>query len=245
MQDALALEQQGLGLAEVDGRRGHQAEAGVVVLVVVPVEELLSPDSSVEQAAEAFGESRMVLHGLELGFGEGVVVGRTRPGQAWPYAQVAEEQRQGFGGHRPAAVGVQAQLARGDALLQVPQHFAVPSGAFADQLLGQGGALALGDQPTDDPVVCPAGNRRASGEAAEQIQQHVQTEADPFRRPGQAGDVPGPNLIGCGRQQAGFGIDEIAPLVAALPNFVLFPQNAIHRRHRAQVLAFVQQRGVD
>ena len=176
MQDALALEQQGLGLAEVDGRRGHQAEAGVVVLVVVPVEELLSPDSSVEQAAEAFGESRMVLHGLELGFGEGVVVGRTRPGQAWPYAQVAEEQRQGFGCHRPAAVGVQAQLAQGDALLQVPQHFAVPSGALIDQLFGQGGALALGDQPTDD-------------ETAEQIQQNVQPEPNPFRRSGQASDT--------------------------------------------------------
>jgi hypothetical protein len=58
VQDALAFQEQRLSLAELDGRRGHQAETGVVMLVVVPVKESPSPGSSVEQAAEAIGESR-------------------------------------------------------------------------------------------------------------------------------------------------------------------------------------------
>jgi hypothetical protein len=82
VQDLLALGEEGRRLAEVDGGRGHQAEPGVVVLVVVPVEELLAPGSSVQFAAETFREGGVVLERLELGFGEGVVVGCARPAQA-------------------------------------------------------------------------------------------------------------------------------------------------------------------
>ena len=62
------MSQDGLGLAEMNHGRGQQADAGVAMLLVVPVEELLAKGATVLDAAEAIGELRAVLQGAELAF---------------------------------------------------------------------------------------------------------------------------------------------------------------------------------
>lgn len=68
------LLEQGLSLAVVDRRRGHVADAGMAMAVVVPREELLTMGARVFDAAKALREVGTVLEGLELRLGEGVVV---------------------------------------------------------------------------------------------------------------------------------------------------------------------------
>lgn len=70
----IALLAGGLGQAVVDRSQGHQAQAGVIVLVVVPAEEGPGPGTGVLRGAEAVGEVGPVLEGLEVGLGVGVVV---------------------------------------------------------------------------------------------------------------------------------------------------------------------------
>ena len=55
-----------LGLAVVDGRRAHQADPGVAVLVVVPAEELAAERARVLDRVEPSGKARPVLERLEL-----------------------------------------------------------------------------------------------------------------------------------------------------------------------------------
>ena len=62
----LAAGQDGLGLPEVHHGWGEQANAGVAMLVVVPLEELLAEGPTVLDAAEAVREFRAVLQGAEL-----------------------------------------------------------------------------------------------------------------------------------------------------------------------------------
>jgi hypothetical protein len=90
---------------------GHvQAYAGMAMIMVVPAEEPVAEHPRVLDAAEAVGEVRPVLQGLELRLGVGVVVRAVRPGVALGHAQVGEQERHRLGGHRAAAVGVDGQL---------------------------------------------------------------------------------------------------------------------------------------
>jgi hypothetical protein len=63
----------------MDHRWRQQAQAPVVVLVVLPVEEPFAELQAVLEAGEAVGELRPVLQRLELALREGVVVGDVRP----------------------------------------------------------------------------------------------------------------------------------------------------------------------
>ena len=64
----------GIDLAVVHLVGRHQADAGMVVLLVVPIEEAAAEASGVLDAAEALGEPRLILQGLEVAFGERVVI---------------------------------------------------------------------------------------------------------------------------------------------------------------------------
>ena len=55
--------------------------------------------------------------------------------------QVGQQQRHGFGFHRRAAIGVDGELAGRDVLRVA---------TMLDEPLGQFGAFAVGDHPTDD-----------------------------------------------------------------------------------------------
>jgi hypothetical protein len=53
--------------------RGHEADPGMVMVVVVPIEEAAAEGFGVFDAAKAFGEAGLILQGLEVAFGERVV----------------------------------------------------------------------------------------------------------------------------------------------------------------------------
>ena len=65
----------GVSLAVMDLVRGHQPETNMVMVLIVPGEELAAELACILNAAEAFWESWLVFEGLEVAFGEGVVVG--------------------------------------------------------------------------------------------------------------------------------------------------------------------------
>jgi len=62
----------GIDLAIVHLIRGHQADPGMVMVLIVPVEECAIENSGVLDAAEEFGKARLILQGLEVAFGEGL-----------------------------------------------------------------------------------------------------------------------------------------------------------------------------
>ena len=127
-----------LGAVVVDISRGMEPDAGVTVLVVVPAEEPAAEGVGVLVAAEAVGELGPVFHGAELAFAVGVVVGAVRPGVRLGHAEVGQQGGDGLGGHRRAAIGVDGELAMGDALF---------GGGVGQQCLGQPGVLGMGQHP--------------------------------------------------------------------------------------------------
>ena len=68
-----------VGVALVDRGRGQQAQAPVVMLVVLPMKELRAEVQAVFVAGEAVRELGPVLQCLELALRERVVVGDVRP----------------------------------------------------------------------------------------------------------------------------------------------------------------------
>ena len=63
------------------------------------------------------GEAGPVLERLEVRLGEGVVGRGVRPAVRLGDAEVGEQERDGLGGHRAAAVGVERELPAADLLL--------------------------------------------------------------------------------------------------------------------------------
>ena len=140
------------------------------------------------------GEVGPVLHGLELRLRERVVVGDVGPAVALGDVQIDQQGGHRLGAHAGAAIGVQGERAGLDV---------VAGHGLGDQLLGQLGALALGDHPADDV-------------AAEDVEDHVEVEAGPLGRPLELGDVPRPDLVGRDGQQLGLGVGRMGELVAPL-----------------------------
>ena len=101
-----------------------------------------------------------------------------------------------------------------------------------DQALGQLGAFAIRDHPADDV-------------AAEDIQDDVEMIDGPLHRAAQLGDVPTPQLIGCGGQQLRLLIGRMSELIAALAAFAMRFQQTVHGANRAMKPAFIEQGRVD
>ena len=74
LQDALAPPEHALSLARMHGGGRHQAQAGVVMLVIAPGKELFAPGAGIQQAAKEIGEGGVTLYRLELRFQERVVL---------------------------------------------------------------------------------------------------------------------------------------------------------------------------
>ena len=66
VQNGLAMSEDGRRLTVMQGRRSEEADAGVVVLSVVPAEELDGKSTGVLDIAEAGLEARSILNGGEL-----------------------------------------------------------------------------------------------------------------------------------------------------------------------------------
>ena len=69
------------GLPEVDLVRRHQADACVMMVLVIPGEEATAECACLVDGLEPFWELRLVFQGLEVGLREGVVVRDVRPAQ--------------------------------------------------------------------------------------------------------------------------------------------------------------------
>ena len=76
----------------MQGGRGEEADAGVVVLFVVPVEEVDGKSAGVLDRAEAGWEAGPVLQGAELAFRVRVVVGDVRAAVGLGDAKVTQQE---------------------------------------------------------------------------------------------------------------------------------------------------------
>ncbi len=95
-----------VGLAAVDIFGCQHGDAGVPVLGVVPDKERPAKGDSVLDRAEPIGKARVILEGLELGFGEGIIVGDARPRERLRDTKPYEESSGVLGGHRRAPITV-------------------------------------------------------------------------------------------------------------------------------------------
>ncbi len=131
----------GIGLAVMHLVRRHEADAGVMVVLIVPVEEWATEAPGVLDAAEALRKARLVFEGFEVAFGERVVVGRVRTVVRTGDAEIGQQQGGGFRLHRAAAIGVQREL--------TGRHVVFGDGVV-EQWAEQARGFGIGDAPTDD-----------------------------------------------------------------------------------------------
>lgn len=172
-----------IGKSVMDLSRCHQADACMVVLVVVPCEKRLAKDSGILNGAEAFGKLRTVLQVFELGLGDRVVV--TDVGAA-------------VGFENPRSTSSSATAF--DFMLDPRSACRVNWFAAMFWLLqlceigrlAKAACLSVGDHPADHV-------------AAENVDDHVQVKVGPLDRVFQLGDVPGPYLVRPSGQQFWFG----------------------------------------
>src|SRR3954451_16000659 len=81
-------------LAVVHCCRREQLQGGMMVLVVVPGEELLAKNTRILDGAEAVRIIWSILQGLEVGFRERVVIGDMRPAVSLDNTEVGKQERQ-------------------------------------------------------------------------------------------------------------------------------------------------------
>ena len=72
VRDGLAMSQDAWRLTVMQGRKSEEADAGVVVLFVVPAEQFDGKSTGVLERAEAGWEARSILQGAELAFRVGL-----------------------------------------------------------------------------------------------------------------------------------------------------------------------------
>jgi len=121
----------------------HQADASVVMLLIVPVEEAAAERLGILDTAEALWELGLVFHGFEVAFRERIVVGRMRPAVGFGDAEIGEQERRGLGSHGTATVGMQGQLAGRHGML---------GDGIVEQCREQGRAFSVGNAPEAYPV---------------------------------------------------------------------------------------------
>ena len=90
LQHPLALGLDELDQIKMDDRGGHQGQPGVMMVVVVPVNEGPGPGVSRPQGGEAVRKIGPVLHGFELRLGIRIVIGGVGPGVGFGHLQVPQ-----------------------------------------------------------------------------------------------------------------------------------------------------------
>ena len=148
----------GVDLAVMHLVRGHQPDPGVVVVLVVPIEECPAEASGILDAAEAFWKARLVFQCFEVAFRERIVIRRMRPVMRPGDAQVRQQKGGGFCFHRPAAIGMKRELAG--------RHVVLFDGVL-EQRLEQRGAFRVRHVPSHDP-------------AAEDVDDHVEIKVGSY-----------------------------------------------------------------
>ena len=202
---------------------GEHRDPGMAVLGVVPGEERPAEGDGGGNVFEAPREAGVILQGLELRFGERVVIADLGAAQRAGDPEVGEELGGALAGHRRAAVRMQGEHLGLDALLET---------GFLDQRRGERGVLPIGNHPAHDA-------------AAEDVEQDIEVEGRPAFGPPEPGDIPGPGLVGARGHQLGLGVAGMTALIAPLSHRLVRGQDPVHRALGAQILAFIEQRRDD
>ena len=202
---------------------GEHRDPGMAVLGVVPGEERPAEGDGGGNVFEAAREAGVILQGLELRFGERVVVADLGAAQRAGDPEVGEELGGALAGHRRAAVRMQGEHLGLDALLET---------GFLDQRRSERGVLPIGNHPAHDV-------------AAEDVEQDIEVEGRPAFGPPEPGDIPGPGLVGARGHQLGLGVAGMTALIAPLSHRLVRGQDPVHRALGAQILAFIEQRRDD
>src|SRR5512134_3633585 len=196
-----------------------EADRTMPVLAIVPPDEARHPIASCLDVAEALGRPfRAVLAGPEQGFREGIVV--TDPGAAvgGRDAKMLQCCLQGRVFHRASVIGMEHERAR---------ETAFGPEAHDDRRVLR--AFAVIDLPADDL-------------AAEDVHHEVEIEEHAGDRPGQPGDVPGPDLTGPGGAIARGRLTGHGRLGAAtMMLLTLRAQNAVEAGLRGEVAALIRK----
>lgn len=164
--------------------RGHEADAAVMMFMVVPVHKSVHPaPRRVHAGKAALGPLRAVFQGAKQRFrvGVAVAVADARATARRGDPQFVHLAQQGHRFHRRAVVRVQHQRLAQAALTD-------------DAALQQFGGLLAAFMRMDLP---------ADALAAVDILDQVQVVILPAHRRGPVGDVPRPDFIGCRRRMAG------------------------------------------
>jgi len=183
----------------------EQSEPRVTVLIRVPLEELGEPAASVRCVPEAARVIGLVLHGLEAGLGEWVVVGDARPTDAALDAELGEQVDEGAGGHRRATIVVHRDGAR---------RGLVARDGLGEELLREGAVLALCDHP-------------GHGKAAEQVEHEAEVQEHARHVGGELRNIPRPNLIRRGGFEPRHGVRARLPLAATLAALAMSREDAV------------------
>ena len=154
-----------VGLPEVDLIGRHQADACVVMVLVIPGCEPAAKGAGLVDGLEPFGELWLILQGLEVGFRERVVIRGMRPAVGFDHAQIGQHQGGRLCLHRGATIGVQRQLVGGHGMFD---HGALEQG------LELAGTFGVFDPPARDA-------------AAIDVEDDIEIEVRPFHRPHQLG----------------------------------------------------------
>lgn len=96
IQNTLAMSEDGWRLTMVQRRRSKKADPGVVVLFVVPVEEVDGEGTGVLDGAEAGWKAWPILQGSELTFRVRVVVGDVRAAMGFGNTKITEQESNRF-----------------------------------------------------------------------------------------------------------------------------------------------------
>src|SRR5660397_113444 len=119
----------------------HQADAGMMMLLIIPIEEVAAERLGILNAAEALWKLRLVLHRFEVAFRERIVFWGMWPTVGFGDAEIGEQERRGLGSHGTTTVGMQGQLAGRRGMF---------GGGIIEQCREHGGAFSVGDAPADD-----------------------------------------------------------------------------------------------
>ena len=94
--------------------RGHERNAGMAMLVVVPVKERLAERSCVLDGAKPFRELGTIFQGLELCFRVRVVIAQIGPAVGFGDPEVGKQVGDDLGLHARSPISMNGQLPRLD-----------------------------------------------------------------------------------------------------------------------------------
>lgn len=179
----------------------------MMMLGVIPVEELSTEPSGILDAAEPLWKLRSVFHRLELALRERIVVGRIRSGMRPGDPEITQKHHQTLGFHRRATVSMDRKRAWINLLLL---------DRLRDELPGELGALPVRHHPSDHIP-------------AKHVENHAEIEIRPLGRAFEFGYIPPPKLVRLRCKKLRLGVLDMTRLVSPFTHLLICFKYAIHR----------------